>query len=149
MKKVLAILLVLVMVFCFAACGGQEDEPVAVEYTYTELTEDMIDTCPWPVGYTYEVVSGGEVVDSGEYTYPEDISHSLLVGEHATMAERTIISSAIEDGMIYTDCDVTLQDDTKLEILYINDPETLNYVACTVSYQADDIDQTTNYQFVY
>jgi hypothetical protein len=47
--------------------------------------------------------------------------------------------------MIYTDTKVTLQDDTEVEVLYINDPVTLNFVAANV----ENGDETTNYQFVY
>ncbi|MBQ5944894.1 hypothetical protein IJL65_00330 [bacterium] len=48
------------------------------------------------------------------------------------MASREVISSGIEDGMIYTLADVTLQDDTVVTILYIHDPETLFIRAITV-----------------
>ncbi|MBP5407642.1 MAG: hypothetical protein J6Y42_00705 [Bacilli bacterium] len=48
------------------------------------------------------------------------------------MASREVKSSGIQDGMIYTDTDVTLQDDTVVSVLYIHDPETLFVRAITV-----------------
>jgi hypothetical protein len=61
------------------------------------------------------------------------------------MASREVISSSIEDGMIYTDTKVTLQDDTIINVLYINDPATLNFVAAST----ENGDVSTNYQFIY
>ena len=61
------------------------------------------------------------------------------------MASRKVVSSGIEDGMIYTLTDVTLQDDTQLQILYIVNPVTLQYVAAAV----ENGNVLTNYQFEY
>jgi len=61
------------------------------------------------------------------------------------MASREIVSSGIEDGMIYTLTNVTLQDDTVVSVLYIVDPVTLNFVAANV----ENGNETTNYQFIY
>jgi hypothetical protein len=83
--------------------------------------------------------------DEGDVVYPEDFSHTLLIPDHATMASREVLSSGIEDGMIYTLTKVTLQDGTEIEVLYINDPVTLNFVAASV----ENGNITTNYQFSY
>lgn len=48
------------------------------------------------------------------------------------MASREVNNSSIEDGMIYTLTDITLQDDTVVSALYIHDPETLFVRAVTV-----------------
>jgi hypothetical protein len=61
------------------------------------------------------------------------------------MASREITSSGIQDGMIYTDTTVTLQDGTIIKVLYIVDPVTLNFVAANV----ENGNISTNYQFVY
>ena len=61
------------------------------------------------------------------------------------MASREIVSSGIEDGMIYTLAKVTLQDDTEVQVLYIVDPVTLNFVAASV----ENGNENTNYQFIY
>jgi hypothetical protein len=41
------------------------------------------------------------------------------------MADREVISSGIEDDMIYTMTKLTLQDGTELKVLYVNEPDTL------------------------
>jgi hypothetical protein len=61
------------------------------------------------------------------------------------MASREVVSSGIEDGMIYTLTNVTLQDDTVVSVLYIVDPVTLNFVAANV----ENGNEMTNYQFAY
>lgn len=147
MKKVLSILLVLAMVFCFAACGNDaQDEPTTEPQEESGgamvLTITDIDNAPFPTGYT-KTSSEGE---DEEFTYPEDFDHSLLMPELATVAERTVVSSAIEDDMIYTLCDAELQDGTKLQVLYINNPDTLEFVAGSLDYEDG---RSYNYQFVY
>jgi hypothetical protein len=47
--------------------------------------------------------------------------------------------------MIYTNFDVVFEDWTTGNVLYINDPETLNFVAATVESQGHSI----NYQYEY
>ena len=120
------------------------------EWAKTSLTlEDLddIDANNFPKWYSYSTYNAEDntIWEEQSYTYPEDLDHSLLIPEHATMASREIISSGIEDGMIYTLTNVTLQDDTKIQVLYIVDPVTLQYVAASV--QNGNI--STNYQFVY
>lgn len=110
-----------------------------------EELEEIIDT-HFPKGYTYSVYNTEtEESNEWEYTYPEDLSHTLLLPIHATMASREVRSSWIEDGMIYTDTKVILQDDTEVSVLYIVNPETLDFVAANV----ENGNETTNYQFIY
>ena len=119
-------------------------EDAKTSLTDAEL-EEVIDT-HFPKWYTYSVYNEDTKESlTWEYTYPEDLDHSLLLPIHATMASREVIASGIEDGMIYTLTKVTLQDDTEVEVLYINNPETLDFVAANV----DNGSETTNYQFVY
>ena len=111
----------------------------------SEQLDEIIDN-NFPASYTYTVYNfDTEESDSGAYTYPEDLSHTLLIPEHATMASREVISSGIEDGMIYTDTEVTLQDDTEIKILYIINPDTMKLVAASV----ENWNETRNYQFAY
>ena len=124
-------------------------DTVLPENAKTSLTdeelEEVIDT-HFPKGYTYSVYNTEtEESNQWEYTYPEDLSHTLLIPIHATMASREVTSSWIEDGMIYTLTKVTLQDDTEVSVLYIVNPETLDLVAANV----ENGNETTNYQFVY
>ena len=131
----------------------EEDESVDVElpeWAKTSLINEELDEIAetnFPKGYSYSTFNMAEnlVGDNGDVIYPEDLSHSLLIPEHATMASREVISSGIEDGMIYTLTKITLQDDTVLDVLYINDPVTLNFVAASV----ENENISTNYQFTY
>ena len=122
---------------------------VLPEWAKTSLTneelEDVIDNY-FPTSYNFSTYNTEtQVMTDGSYVYPEDISHTLLIPEHATMANREVLSSGIEDGMIYTLTKVTLQDDTEIQVLYIVDPVTLNMVAVNV----ENGNEITNYQFVY
>lgn len=125
--------------------GSESAQIVKRELSIDDLNE--IDSVLFPVSYTYETYNWEtwEMTDSGEYVYPEDIDHSLLLPIHATMAERTVDSSSIEDDMIYTTSTVTLQDGNVISILYINNPSTLQYVAASVNNGSE----TTLYTFAY
>ena len=117
------------------------------EYTLTNEDLDAIDEKNFPTSYTFTTYNAATEESTGpeEYVYPEDISHTLLIPIHATMANREIISSGIQDGMIYVDTKVTLQDDTEVNVLYVVNPDTMQYVAANV----ENWDITTNYQFSY
>lgn len=128
---------------------GDEIDFVLPEWAKTSLTNEELDELAdanFPKGYsssTYNMET--EETSNEDYVYPEDISHTLLLPEHATMASREVLSSGIEDGMIYTLTNVTLQDDTVISVLYIVDPVTLNFVAANV----ENGNETRNYQFTY
>ena len=120
------------------------------EWVKTSLTNEELDGLTetnFPKWYTYSSfdMTTNESLGEWEETYPEDISHTLLLPIHATMASREVLSSWIEDGMIYTLTKVILQDDTEVQVLYIVDPVTLNFVAASV----ENGNTSTNYQFVY
>lgn len=120
------------------------------EYTKSSLTVDdlnEIDNMLFPVSYNYETYKWDDegTSDSGSYTYPEDVDHSLLLPIHKDMESREIVSSGIEDWMIYTIVNATLKDGSIVSILYINDPVTLRYIAASVNGDAE----TTLYSFVY
>ena len=96
---------------------------------------DRIDDTLFPVSYNYETYrwEDEDKSDSGSHTYPEDIDHHLLLPIHEKMESREVVSSGIEDGMIYTIVNATLQDGSVVSILYINDPVTLQYIAASVN----------------
>ena len=122
------------------------DEFVIEDNLLTEEDIESFEENNFPKGYTYTIYnSESEETTTWSYEYPEDLSHTLLLPIHATMANREIISSWIEDDMIYTLTNVTLQDDTVVSVLYINDPESKNFVAANV----ENWNETTNYQFIY
>lgn len=127
--------------------SGECPANVENEYALTIEDLDLIDEKAFPTSYTYTTYNFSTEERTGpeEYVYPEDISHTLLIPEHATMASREVISSGIQDGMIYVETKATLQDDTEIDILYVVNPETMQYVAANV----ENWDVTTNYQFAY
>lgn len=122
------------------------EETILSEDLLTVEDIEKLEENNFPKGYTYSVYnSETEKSSTWDYTYPEDLSHTLLIPIHATMANREVESSWIEDGMIYTLTKVTLQDSTEVSVLYITDPDTNNFVAATV----ENGPEITNYQFVY
>ena len=129
---------------------NEENVNVALpEGVKTSLTNDELDQIideNFPISYSYTVYNTEtDELDSWEYIYPEDLSHTLLIPEHATMASRNVVSSAIEDEMIYTDTEVKLQDGTEIKVLYIVEPETMQVIAASV--QNGNVSR--NYQFAY
>ena len=131
------------------------DENLEIDDSETEYTKsslriedlEQIDDVLFPVSYNYEVYKweDEDTSDSGTYTYPENVDHSLLLPIHADVVSREVVSSSIEDGMIYTIVNATLKDDSVVSILYINDPVTLKYIAASVNGDSE----TTLYSFVY
>ena len=123
------------------------EEPLMdVNSSLTSEDLDSMDKIEFPVSYSFSTYNwDDELIDEWEFTYPEDIDHSLLIPELATMASRELVSSNTQDWMIYTFTKVTLQDWTVLDVLYINNPETLRYIAASVRWE----DKTVNYEFSY
>lgn len=121
----------------------------STENESTSLTNDDLESiieANFPISYSFSTYSSeDELIDEWEYTYPDDIDHSLLIPEHATMVKREVVDSSVQDGLIYTSTKVTLQDGTILDILYINNPETKSYIAASVK----NGNTTVNYQFNY
>ena len=132
--------------------GKCPNDEVPSSYVKTELTNEDIEhieeTLP-PLSYDYEIwnMEDEKLITSGHYDYPTDGEvWYVFIPEHATMVDRVIKSSWIQDGMIYTDTEVTLQDDTVISVLYIHDPETLFVRAITV----ENGNQVTYYRnFLY
>lgn len=132
-------------------CPSEDDEYYSNyygEYVKKSLTNEDIEHIEEilpPISYEYEIwnMEDETLVESGHYVYPNDLENGyVFIPEHATMASREIKSSAIQDGMIYTDSDVTLQDGTVISVLYIHEPDTLFCRAITV----ENWNQTTYYK---
>ena len=114
--------------------------------TYDDL--EKIAEADFPTSSTYTQVDlATEETVTGENFYMEDSPHNLtnITPHFGTIVDQTLLSSGIEDGMIYSNFDVTFDNGTAGNVLYINDPETLNFVAATVESEGISI----NYQFVY
>lgn len=169
MKKNLMLMLGLASIVLLAACGKNEpaEEPeqapdqggiVAdtvdqdhLDWAKTSLTiadlEHIEETLP-PLSYTYETydMNSQSVVNSGSYKVAEWEDPVFIIPEYATMADREVTSSGIEDDMIYTMTKLTLQDGTERSVLYVNEPDTLFCRAISV----ENWSQTTLYtNFVY
>lgn len=163
MKKGLIIMLGLMCVAFLSACdkpvvenpegnvNNPEVENVEVENTEVELKTslnseelDELEHALLPVSYKYEKYTWESewVLEDGEYTYNEG---DPLLASLAPRTSREIESSAIEDGMIYTNTLVTLEDGSQYAVLYVNNPATLEFVAASVS----DEESTTLYTFRY
>ena len=114
--------------------------------TYEDL--EGIAEMNFPTSSTYTIVDlATEETTDKENLYHEDTPHNLvnITPDFAPIKEQTLLSSAIEDDMIYTNFDVTFDNDTTGNVLYINDPDTLNFVAATVETEG----MSVNYQFAY
>ena len=114
--------------------------------TYEDL--EGIAEMNFPTSSTYTIVDlATEETTNKENLYHEDTPHNLvnITPDFAPIKEQTLLSSAIEDDMIYTNFDVTYDNGTTGNVLYINDPETLNFVAATVESEG----MSVNYQFAY
>jgi hypothetical protein len=114
--------------------------------TYEDLEE--IAATNFPTSSTYTIVNlATEETTNKENLYNEDTLHNLvnITPNFAPIKEKTLLSSGIEDGMIYTNFDVTFDNGATGNVLYINNPETLNFVAATVESEGRSI----NYQFAY
>ena len=125
---------------------------VTYQFSYDDvnsLTLDDIDSITknnFPLSFTYtkQALDTNES-STWEFLYHEDTPHNLanITPDFPAIKESVLNSSAIEDWMIYTHFNVTFDDNTTGTILYINDPETLNFVAATVEQGNNYI----NYQY--
>ena len=112
--------------------------------TMEEIT-DLFKT-HFPKSYTYSNfnITTNLIEDEGEHTYTAEET-GILTPKHSSIIKNEVISSGIQDGMIYTDTLATLEDWSLINILYVVDPNTLNFVAANVT----DWDYSVNYQFSY
>jgi hypothetical protein len=62
------------------------------------------------------------------------------------MTNREVISSSIEDDMIYTVAKITLEDGNVLDVLYVNEPDTLFCRAISIQ---NGLKSTLYSNFVY
>ena len=88
----------------------------------------------FPKSYTYSNfnITTNLIEDEGEHTYTDEEA-GVLTPKHSEIQESQIISSGIQDGMIYTDTLATLENGNFINVLYVIDPDTLNFVASNVA----------------
>ena len=158
MKKTLWLVALLgIGALTLAGCNKTEnveevvEETGAVEETNLKTSLDMgeliwlIET-HFPKSYTYSKFNNATNESEGEWRYVYDrMEVGFLTPENHHMVDREVTSSGIEDGMIYSEVKGTMDDGRTINVLYVVDPETLNFVAANV----EDGDITTNYQFSY
>ncbi len=162
MKKNLLVMCGLIGVLVISGCGKsknvEEEVQPAKEYVYsisdiygkTSFTlEDLsiIADEKFPSSYSYAIYQGEwkENTDSGEYTYPSDMSHDLLLPEYVNVVSSELVSSRADNGKINTVVKATTYDGKVYSILYINDSETLRYLAASV----EDDEGVVLYTFHY
>ncbi len=117
-----------------------------VEKTPLSLEDlDRINRNRFPVSYTYSVYDGENVVETWEYIYPENVDHNILLPIEETMMDRKVISSVMSHDRINTTVDITLENGESYSVLYIIDPDTLEYLWASLSTPTT----TTLYTFNY
>ncbi len=157
MKKVLPLVAVLAAwSFVLTWCNTSVEVTPAEETPVVEESTPKTSLDLWglisatennfPKSYTYSKfnMSGNVIEDEWKHIYSR-MELWYLTPEYSNIVDREVMSSGIEDGMIYTLVKATLDTWKTVEILYINNPETLDFVAATV----EDWDLSTNYQFSY
>lgn len=158
MKKSLLLAFGLVMVATLSACGSKTNE-VSDEWNVvvdnqenivkentpekkTSLTQKDLETIEKedkPASYSFQVYKGDAdvSVDSWSYIYTTSNSETLIP-ESKDISSKKIISSSLEDGFIYTVSEVTFSDGSTGLVSYVNDPDSLKYLA-TVVQKWDDV----------
>lgn len=152
MKKVLLLAFGAVLVVTLSACGSKKNEvndewnvtaddqvntvSENVPEKKTSLTEKDLETIEkesLPTSYTYQMYKGDAdaSVDSGSYIYTTSESEKL-VPEMKDVSSSKILSSKLEDGFIYTVSEVTFGDGSTGVVSYVNDPDSLKYLATVV-----------------
>ena len=124
-----------------------EIENTDVQHVKTSLNNEELDELEkilLPVSCLYEryTWTAEWLIDSWEYIYNE---WDALFPSLKDKVSREIESSAIEDGMIYTSTIFTMDDGRQYAVLYVNDPDSLQFVAASVS----NDDNTALYTFKY
>jgi len=172
MKKNLLLVLGLSTIVLLAGCGEKDSNDEAAqtpdqnvvttdtdeqtgeahpEWTKTSLSVDDLkhieETLP-PLSYVYETydMQSQSIVNSGSYQVAEWENPVFSIPEYDHMVNREVTNSGIEDDMIYTLTDITLDDGNKLQVLYVNEPDTLFCRA--ISIQNGDLN-TLYSNFVY
>ena len=156
MKKSLLVVFGAVLIVSLSACGSKtnnvNDEwsltsndqeslqennvEVSVQTpTKTSLSEEdfvSIDKEKLPESYSYQVyqADSNDSVASWDFVYPS--RGQWLLPEYEDISSKRIISSDIENWLIYTVTEVIFKDGSTGMVSYINDPVSLKYLAAVV-----------------
>ena len=168
MKKSLLLAFGLMVVVCLSACGNKDDvdnngwldsdgNVVVDKSSDVDALEDLIEKTPltledldrideyrFPVSYEYTEYDTNGSIKTWEYVYPKWADHKLLP-IYEDMASREIVSSVMSHDRINTTLNVFLNNGDSYSVLYINNPETLEYIGASLTTPTS----TISYSFEY
>ena len=165
MRKLLLVLVGFAVLSLLAACWNKGDNGNVLgtdgnsvnnqnEDTLDDLREktpmtlndlERINKNKFPVSYTYSVYDRDEVIETWEYIYPENVDYNVLLPIEETMVNKEVISSLMSHDRINTIVNVTVENGETYSVLYIIDPDTLEYLGASYSTPTT----TTLYTFNY
>ena len=115
----------------------------------TSLTLEEIHSLPMPVGYRLQVIENYVIKEEDNYFYRDDANTEFLIPQWCNISSEEFLSSGLEgdqdDYKIYTLTRNTMINGDVCDILYINDPVNLEFVACSVEFE----NVTLLYNFSY
>ena len=125
---------------------GKCPEATVEEKSLTLEDINNLITTNFPKSYSFHEynTSTNLIGNEWEYTYSEGEAKQLIPS-FWTVTQADVTSSGIQDGMIYTEVVYTIEEWETVNVLYIVDPKTENFVAAEVV----KWDINTNYQFQY
>ncbi len=106
---------------------------------------DRINRSNFPVSYTYSVYEGEKIIETWEYVYPKNVDHNVLIPIQETMVSREVVSSVMRHDRINTTVDIILENGESYPVLFIINPDTLEYIGASLSTPTT----TTLYTFNY
>ena len=105
----------------------------------TSLTLEEIHSLPMPVSYRLQVTENYEIKEEDNYFYGDDINTEFLIPQWCNISSEELLSSGLEgdqdEYMIYTLTRNTMINGDVCDILYINNPVNLEFVACSVEFE--------------
>lgn len=105
----------------------------------TSLTLEEIHSLPMPVGYRLQIIENYVIKEEDNYFYGDDTNTEFLIPQWCNISSEELLSSGLEgdqdEYMIYTLTRNTMINGDVCDILYINDPVNLEFVACSVEFE--------------
>lgn len=153
MSKIHTIICLIVVVLCLGVAiildsFGHKPEILVMKDNQptNSLTWEEILKLPYPREYiSYTILpENGEVISENDYLYTTNTSY--IIPDLNGVVDAKILYSTMEDDMIYTLAHVIyIPGAGEGNILFVNEPKTYNWVACSV----ENDGFTTLYSFKY